>query len=79
MNAIGARQLFQQIISADAAIGTYARDQAIKLMSDLNPAAAPSTPSDDAFAPSALPLPRRVNTSSAAGRSKDEVCQSLIL
>jgi hypothetical protein len=75
MNAIGARQLFQQIISADAAIGTYARDQAIKLMADLSPATSTSAPSEDTFASPVHPLARRLNTASAVvSRSKDEVC-----
>ena len=54
MHTIGARQLFQQIISADAAIGTYARDQAIKLMSDLTPPPAAPAPADSSPATSAL-------------------------
>ena len=57
LNAIRARQLFQQIISADAAIGTYARDQAIKLMSDLMPPPAAPAPADSAPALSRRPIP----------------------
>jgi len=67
LNAIGARQLFQQIISADAAIGTYARDQAIKLMSDLTPPPAAPAPADSAPA-----LSRRPITVSPLNKSNDE-------
>lgn len=78
MNTIGARQLFQQIISADAAIGTYARDQAIKLMSDLSPTTPTSAVGEEPSASSVRPLPWRPNTVTAIVRSKDEVRRMLI-
>jgi hypothetical protein len=75
MNAIGARQLFQQIISADAAIGTYARDQAIKLMKDLSPttSASAAVTNQEGDASPARPLSSRPRTVTAMVRTKEEV------
>jgi hypothetical protein len=73
MNAIGARHLFQQIISADAAIGTYARDQAIKLMSDLSPATPVSAISDANITSPVRCHSSRPNISPVTTKSNHEV------